>query len=222
MTSLDRMRKFKLVMCLLMVIGCGMVLADEEKKEIIYENDFSQESEGELSDDFLVLEGNFSIEKTDVESHLKLSPLPLVKSSLQFGKSFSGSGIIRVRVKTESQGRRSPQFGVGLHGVTGFQFVVVPAIKKIVLNHGSDAVQSAALNWRSGEWYFVELSVLENGSNWTVSGRVWAESDQRPDAPQIEYIADVNIMKGRAYVKGFPSSGHPIFYDDIEIRRIEP
>jgi len=218
MRGLDIMRRIGTVVCLLVAIGCGVVLADEGKKGIVYQNDFSQAVEGELSNEFLVMEGDFSVEKTDVESYLKLSPVPLVDSSVQFGKHFTGNGFIRVRVKAERQGRRSPRFGVGLYGVSGFQFSVVPSERKIVLSHGMEVVQSTTFKWRSGEWHFVELSVMETGNNWTVSGRVWAESEQRPDNAQIEYIADVKLVKGRAYVSGMPSSGSPIYYDDIEVR----
>jgi len=219
MSSLDMMGKIETAVCLLLAIGYGVVSADEGKKGIVYQNDFSQAVEGQLSNEFLVMEGNFSVEKTNVESYLKLSPTPLVDSSVQFGKSFSGKGLIRVRVKAERQGRRSPRFGVGLYGVSGFQFSVVPSEKKIVLSHGTEVVQSTTFKWRSGEWHFVELTVLETGNNWTVFGRVWAESEERPDAAQVEYIADVELMKGRAYVSGMPSSGSPIYYDDIEVQR---
>lgn len=217
MTCSGMKRKVTAVACLLAFIG--MLSAEEGRKWLLYHTDFSKMESGELPADFLVLEGSFSIEKSAEESYLKLSPTPLVDSAVQMGERFEGDGVIQVRIKAESEGRRAPSFGVGLHGVSGFQLSVVPSGKKIELKQGAEVVQSSKFKWRSGEWYFVELRVLENGSNWTVSGRVWAESEKRPDSAQIEYIADVKSLKGRAYVSGMPSSGRAIHFDDVEIRR---
>ena len=216
MTCSCMTRKIAAVVCLLAFIG--MLSADEERKWLLYRVDFSKIESGELPADFLVMEGSFSIEKTGDETYLKLSPTPLVDSAVQLGVRIKGDGAILVRIKAESEGRRAPSFGVGLHGVSGFQLTVAPSGRKIELKHGAEIVQSSKFKWRTGEWYFVELRVLENGSNWTVSGRVWAESEKKPDAAQIEYIADVKLMKGRAYVSGMPSSGRAIYFDDIEIR----
>ncbi len=207
------------VICLLLFASGGERLsAGEDRPALIYHNDFSQHAAGELGDGLLVLEGNFTIEKSADESYLSLSPVPLIDSSVQMGKALSADALIQVRVKAHKKGRRQPRFGVGLHGLSGFQLVVVPSSRKVELKQGRRLVQSAAFQWRSGEWYFLELSVLKNGDSWSVSGRVWAQSASRPAEAQIEYIADVKLMKGRAYVSGMPLSGTPICYDDIEIR----
>lgn len=207
------------MICLLLFASNGeMLSAGEDKQALIYYNDFSQNTAGELGEGFLVLEGNFAVKKSADESYLSLSPEPLIDSSVQMGKALSGDALIRVRVKAQKKGRRQPRFGVGLHGLSGFQLVVVPSNRKVELKQGRRLVQSAAFQWRSGEWYFLELSVLKNGDSWSVSGRVWAQSASRPTEAQIEYITDVKLMKGRAYVSGMPSSGTPICYDDIEVR----
>ena len=203
---------------LLIVFMLVFSVNGEDKRKRIYGNDFSEAKEGALSEEFLILEGSFTIEKQQGESYLRLSENPPVEAAVQFGKSMEEGGSIQVRVKAERQGRRYPRFGIGLHGATGFKLWVIPSGGKMVLHQGTEEVQSSVFTWHSGEWYYVELSVVENGSNWTVSGRVWPESEKRPDSAQIEYITEVDFLKGRPYVLGMPSSGAPIFYDDIEVR----
>lgn len=217
MTCVGMKWKIAAVACLLAFVG--MSSARERWRWLLYGVDFSKMESGELPADFLVMEGSFSIEKAGDETYLKLSPTPLVDSAVQLGTRFKGDGVIKVRVKAESEGRRAPRFGVGLHGVSGFRLCVVPSGKKIELKYGTEVVQSSPFKWRSGEWYFVELRVLENGNNWTVSGKVWAESEKKPDTAQIECIADVKLGKGRAYVSGMPSSGRAIRFDDILVLR---
>ncbi len=201
----------------------GQVLrsAEDDAGRLVYQNDFTQASAGGLAEDFLILEGAFTVEKKSSQAYLKLSALPLLDASVQLGENLTGGAVIKVRVKAERQGRRAPAFGVGLHGLTGFQLLVEPAGQKLKLKLGIERVQDAGFKWRSGQWYFVELSVVENNNSWTVEGRVWAESEKRPEAAQIEYIAEENPGKGRAYLSGTPSSGHPIYYDDIELRVVK-
>lgn len=207
---------------LIFFVVTGQVLrsAGDDESGLVYQNDFTQASTGGLAQDLLVLEGDFTVEKKDAQAYLKLSALPLLDASVQLGENLAGGAIIKTRVKAEMQGRRAPVFGVGLHGVTGFQLVVEPAGKKLKLKRGIEWVQDVKFEWRSGQWYFVELSVLENSSNWTIEGRVWAESEKRPEVAQIEYIAEEKPNKGRAYLSGTPSSGRPIYYDDIELRAV--
>jgi len=123
-------------LCLLAFIGMGILSAGDGGEWQAFRADFSEMEAGELPVGFLVLEGSFSVEKSAEQSYLKLSPTPLVESAVQMGDRFEGDGVIKVRIKAESEGRRAPSFGAGLHGVSGFRLSVMPSGRKIELKHG--------------------------------------------------------------------------------------
>lgn len=189
---------------------------------IAFQSDFEGAEPGSVPSDFLEIDGSWSIEERDGEGGkaMKLAADPLVEASVQFGKSLKSGGTIVARILTERKRRSLPRFGVGLHGISGFKLRMVPVQGKLELVKGGvdDAVQQVDCEWRAGEWYFFELTVKEAGDAWTVTGRAWAESDDRPKQAQIDYIATDVRLSGKGSVMGTPYAGLPIWYDDIEVK----
>ncbi len=189
-------------------------------EESVYENDFESLEAGLTPSDFMALQGDFAIVKEEGNTAMQLAAEPIVEGAVQLGPVIDQSGIVMARIKATRKGRSYPRFGVGLHGLNGFRLRVVPAKKEIELARNDDIVQSVEMRWNSGEWYFVELRVQQNSSNWTVQGRVWPESEARPDLPQIDYIAYESKLRGKASVTGTAYSGTPIFFDDVKITQL--
>lgn len=201
---------------------------DEEKKEeaadsnVVFDEGFDELEAGDVPGDYFVIEGEWFIAELDGGKALKLAEAPLVEASVQLGKSLKTGGTIKARIKADRKRRSFPRFGVGLHGLSGFKLRLVPVQGKIELMKGGidDPVQAVDFEWRGGEWFYLELTVKVAGDAWTVSGRVWAESDSRPKQAQIEYIATDVRLSGKGSVTGTAYAGLPIFYDDIEVRAI--
>ncbi len=196
---------------------------EEKDKNLVYANDFEADEPGRVPGDYFVLDGGFEIEKGEVEGAgqaLKMLPAPMVEGSIQFGSSLEGGGSVKMRAKAEKRGRSYPRFGVGMHGLKGYRLRVAPSAKQLQLVRDEEVIQSVPFDWTSGLWYFVELQVLENNNSWTVSGRVWSESVERPKDAQIDYIAVETEFRGKASILGTPYAGLPIWFDDLEIRRV--
>lgn len=197
---------------------------DVKDPTLIYSNDFEKAKPGRVPGDYFVLDGDFEIEANEGEGagrSLKLLPSQLVEASIQFGSSIEGSGSVIVRGKAEKRGRSYPRFGVGLHGLKGFRVRITPAAKVLELVRDQEVILSVPFDWTSGIWYFVELSVVENNNSWTVTGRAWAESEDRPKDGQVDHISvEEKPFRGKASITGTPYAGLPIYFDDLEIRKL--
>lgn len=191
---------------------------------LVYADDFEEAKLGELPGHYFVLDGDFEIianEGEDAGQALKLLPSKLVEASIQFGSSIEGSGSVKVRAMAEKRGRSYPRFGVGMHGKKGFRLRIAPAANKLELVRDQVVIQSVAFEWTSGIWYFVELAVVENNNSWTITGRAWSESEDRPKDGQIDHIfVNESGFKGKASITGTVYAELPIFFDDLEIRKL--
>jgi len=206
--------------------GTDEVSEAEQVKDpnLIFSNDFEEPKPGRVPGNYFVLDGDFEImahEGEDAGQALKLLPSQLVEASIQFGSSIEGSGSVKVRAMAEKRGRSYPRFGVGMHGLKGFRLRIAPAAKKLELVRDQVVIQSVPFDWTSGIWYFIELSVAENNNSWTITGRAWSESEDRPEDGQIDHIfVDEKAFKGKASITGTPYAGLPIYFDDLEIRKL--
>ncbi len=182
----------------------------------LFKSDFNDLEVGDIPSNWMALDGEWSVIELDGSKVLQLSPDPLVEASIQFGKSVKGEGATAtVRVKANRKRRTAPRFGLGLHGGNGFHFRVVGVTKKIELKKGDDIMQSVDFDWRPGEWHFMELTVKPADTAWTVSGKIWAESDEKPEQNQLEYIATDVKLSGKVSVLATPYAGLPIYFDDL-------
>lgn len=152
---------------------------------------------------------------------------PIVDSEVRIGPFLRDQGSkITARVRAENGNGISPRFGLALHSPIGYRLRVVPAKDQIELQKGGGneepPVQTTSFEWRDGEWWFLELIVMKSGDNgaWTVEGRVWPESGERPVKAPLEYIATDGMLGGKAALLATPYSSRPILFDDIEVKKI--
>ena len=211
---------------LLLWVGLAETDKESEEKEdpnrVLHES-FEERPVGKVPSSFFALDGTWSLSEVDGNTALELAADPLVEAQLQVGESMKETGgRIRARIKAERKRRSLPRFGVGLHGASGYRLRIFPAQERLELVKADEVMQSIEIAWNPGEWYFLELSVEPAGGAWTVTGRAWSESEERPEAAQVDYIATDTRFFGRPSVTGTPFAGLPIWFDDIEIWKTPP
>lgn len=187
----------------------------------IYAEDFQKEPLGELSDDFLTLDGQFQIIKNDKgNKSVELAGEPLGDHGFLFGEYLESNIRVRCKILAKKKRRSYPSFGLGIHGVGGYQLRVSPAKRKIEILFEEEVVSQKEFRWLGdGKWTALELSLSSNNKKdaWKLEGFVWEQGKKKPKTPIISYPIEEEPFGGESSVFGTPYSGHPILFDDLEI-----
>ncbi len=198
-------------------------LATDAAPAVVYANDFQQAKPGELPDDFLVLGGEFTVQRDGTNQFLELPGAPLDSFGVQFGPTSRGDVAVSARVFSTNKGRRVPTFGVGLGGVSGWKVRVAPAKDALELIRDLDVKVSVPYDWKPGGWTELYLELREIKSNtWRVAATVWPQGESRPEQPQLVFEETEPPIPGRASVMGSPFAGTPIRYDDLKVVSLAP
>jgi hypothetical protein len=194
--------------------------AEETKSPAPVKIDFEEYEAGSGADDLFIIEGSFKFaEEEGGNKILELEPRPLAESGIIFGKSLKGAATVTAKIKAQKKRRSAPRFGIGLHGISGYRFRVVPARNIVELVKSEEPVKSAEFKWTSGDWAHVKLSIepaMAEGK-WVINGWVWKDGDKPTPGPVISLTAEGKPGQGKASIWGTPYSGTPILYDDIVI-----
>ena len=188
--------------------------------EPLYQTNFEKIKTGEVPEDFLVLDGDFSVKQEEGNKYLELPGAPLDAFGFMFGPSARHGNEISARMFGTKKGRRYPVFGIALNGVNGYRLQVAPAKRAIELLKGSAVMAKVPFRWGGGEWLRLALRVEQTGAaEWTVSGRVWADGKKAPAKPTITHKETKEPRNGKPSIWGSPYSGTPIRYDDIVVKK---
>ena len=188
--------------------------------EPLYQTNFEKTKTGEVPEDFLVLDGDFSVKQEEGNKYLELPGAPLDAFGFMFGPSARHGNEISARMFGTKKGRRYPVFGIALNGVNGYRLQVAPAKRAIELLKGSAVVANVPFRWGGGEWLRLALRVEQtSAAEWTVSGRVWADGKKAPAKPTITHKETKEPRNGKPSIWGSPYSGTPIRYDDIVVKK---
>jgi hypothetical protein len=87
----------------------------------LYENDFEKAVVGAVPDDFLVLDGSFSVKEEAGNKFLELPGAPLDTFGVMFGSTEKDGVTVSARIFGTGKGRRYPAFAVSLNGVGGYK-----------------------------------------------------------------------------------------------------
>jgi len=195
--------------------AASIIIAAAEPK---YENDFEKAEVGSMPEDFLVLDGNFSVKEQDGNRFLELPGAPLDSFGLLFGPTARENVTVSARFYGEARGRRLPTFDVGLNGVGGYRLRVSPGKKQLELVRNDEVKEAIPFEWTPGKWTHLKLTVLKNGeSEWTIQGSAWQEGQPEPKTPMVTTLESDSLPSGRASVFGSPFSGRPIRFDDFKV-----
>ena len=205
--------------------------APEPQKPIAF-LDIKNSAEGSYPGGATPLSGKWSIDAG--AKKLKLAPEPLVRGRLEFGPEIREKGAtIQATARGPSIGRIHSRFGVGLYGKNGFQLRVVLGTNQVEIVRRGIVLATTEFQSDPEVLYQMELSVIEAGDDWEVSGRVWNSEKKRPKEDMISHLA-VNAdllfpLAGRPAVIGTPFSGETIqfasarvFYGEfVEVKEVE-
>src|SRR5882672_4849888 len=100
--------------------GLGLV-ACAAQAESIYSNNFEKAEAGKLPEELMVLGGEFAVKSEGTNQFLELPGAPLDSFAVQFGPGEKENVAVSARIFGTVKGRRTPSFGVGLGGVSGFK-----------------------------------------------------------------------------------------------------
>ncbi|MEW6302974.1 MAG: hypothetical protein AB1705_05855 [Verrucomicrobiota bacterium] len=184
----------------------------------VFENNFEAAKLGELSEDFLVLDGGFAVKEESGNKFLELPGAPLETFGVLFGPTEPSGIAVSARFHSTGKGRRFPTFGVGLNGVGGYRLLVTPAKKAVELFRGDHVIATVPYDWPSDKWVFVRLQVrkLKSGA-WKVEGKAWTQGETEPAKWMISADDKEELAAGRPSIWGLPFAGTPIRFDDLTV-----
>ena len=186
----------------------------------LYNANIDNTEVGEVPDDFLVLDGDFSVQKENGKKFIELPGAPLDSFGIMFGPSARHGNEISARIYGTKKGRRYPVFGVAMNGVNGYRLQVAPAKRSIELLKGNNVIAKTAFRWPSGSWLRLSLSIIKtNESEWSINGNVWEDGGEKPTKPTLSHKETKEPRNGKPSIWGSPYSGTPIRYDDIVVNK---
>jgi hypothetical protein len=200
---------------------CGALLA-APGPAALYENDFQTEPLNKIPDDFLILDGQFTVGQEGTNRFLELPGAPLDTFGVLFGPTQKDNVAVSARIFGTAQGRRFPVFGLSLGGAAGYRLQVAPAKKAVELLKGDQLIASAPYAWKSGEWthLLLELHQAKPG-DWTVSGKVGEDGAGEPTSWTVSAAGQPEPVPGRPGLWGSPFSGTPIRFDDLKVTAVK-
>jgi hypothetical protein len=182
----------------------------------IYENNFEKAALDKVPDDFLVLDGDFSVKQDGSNKVLELPGAPLDTFGVLFGPTTNAGVTASARIFGTGKGRRYPTFGVGLNGPSGYKLKVSPAKNALEIYKGDESAASIPFAWKSGTWTMFKLRVRAVSADlWKVEGKAWPQTDPEPPDWTISLDEKTAPHPGRPSLWGAPYSGTPIRFDDL-------
>jgi hypothetical protein len=189
--------------------------------QTLFSCDFESAAVGKMPDDFLVLEGAFSVQSEAGNKYLELPGAPVDSFGVLFGTAVTNNAAVLARVYGTSKGRRTPVFGVGMNGAGGLKLLVAPGKGTLEIMRGDESLAHVDYRWESGKWTWVRLEVTRSGpETWEAKGKAWVEGSAEPAGWQVTYREKSELAPGKAAVWGSPLSGTPIRYDDLKVSTV--
>lgn len=216
MPSLKRMNHIR--NCLGLLALCVGITAFGQ--ETLYDQNFEKADLAKVPEEFLVLDGAFTVVQQEGNRVLELPGAPLDTFGVLFGPTEKAGVAVEARVFGTSKGRRFPVIGVGLNGAVPIRLQSTPSKKALELFRGDDLLASIPFAWESGSWTVFRLQIVAGKpGEWEVSGKAWKQGVAEPSAWSITHILKEEPAAGKASVWGKPFSETPIRFDDLKVVR---
>ncbi|MGI8965194.1 MAG: hypothetical protein ACR2H1_03790, partial [Limisphaerales bacterium] len=173
-----------IILCFLLLAVPRTSIAQETNKvsaKSLYENNFEKAEVGKVPEDFLVLDGGFTVKEENGNKFLELPGAPLETFGILFGPTETANISVSAKIFGTAKGRRFPTFAVGLNGVGGYKLQVSPAKKELELYRGDEVVAHIPCDWQTGKWTVLQLQNLrlKSGEN-KIEGKIWTEKTPEP------------------------------------------
>ncbi|MFO1514738.1 MAG: hypothetical protein U1F83_17815 [Verrucomicrobiota bacterium] len=207
-----------ILFCTLVSVG---LIARAVHAEVVYSNDFAKAEAGKVPDELMVLGGEFVVKADGTNKFLELPGAPLDSFAVQFGPGEKENVAVGARIFGTAKGRRTPAFGVGLGGVTGFKLQVSPGKKTLELLKDQELKTSVSFDWKSGAWTQLRLQIRKpKDGEWKVEGKAWQAGEAEPKEWAFSFDEKEEPVPGKASVLGNPFSGTPIWFDDLVVEKL--
>jgi hypothetical protein len=202
------------ILVALLFIALPAIAADTP----LYQNDFEQTAAGRVPEEFMVLQGEFTVKDFGTNTVLELPGAPLDSYAVLFGPVTNAGVAVMADIFGTAKGRRQPTFGVGLGGAAGFRLQISPAKKLVELLRDTQVVGSAPFEWASGSWTRCRLQVVAaEPGQWRVTVKAWNAAGPEPAEWLLAHVANEEPVPGQASVLGSPFSGTPVWYDNLRV-----
>jgi hypothetical protein len=209
---------------LLLFCFCTAVWAENTQPAVaepLYQNNFQQEKLDQAPGNVMVLSGEFTVKQEGDNKFLELPGAPLETFSTLFGPTENENIAASARIFGTAKGRRSPTFGIGLNGVSGYVLRVAPQKKELELVKDEQVLASATFEWKSGVWTHFRLQIRKvKDDEWKVEGKAWMEGSEEPKNWAIAFDLKEKPTPGRASIWGAPYTGTPIRFDDLMVMSV--
>ncbi len=185
-------------------------------EEVKYANDFEKSEVDSLPDEFLVLDGAFTVKDVEGNKVVELPGAPLDSYGFLFGPAGKENLVVSARFFGTGKGRRFPTFAIGLNGVGGYKLRVSPGKKQLELYRGDNVKTAVAFDWPTGKWVHLKLALLKKGdSAWLLEGRAWTAGGSEPAQPTLTFDETEAPPSGRPMIAASPYADTPILFDDL-------
>jgi len=188
----------------------------------LFAQSFDGLPDGPPPGEFMVLDGGFTVKHEGTNGFLELPGAPLDSFAVQFGPAEKENLAVTAQVFGTNKGRRTPTFGVGLGGVSGWKLQVSPSKRVIELLRDQESKASKEFEWKGGTWTQLRLQLrkLKDGE-WRVEGKAWPKGEAEPKEWQIAFDEKEEPIAGKASVFGSPFAGTAIQFDELRVARAQ-
>lgn len=191
--------------------------------ETIYEEKFSDIEEGELPEDFFVLDGDFEVIIQEGNKCLKLSGKPVGEHGFLYGPRLSeDSFVVSFSCLGGVKSRRHSVFAGSLAGMRGLTFRSNPVSKKVSFAVGEELLSEISLpTWSSSDWTTVELKVSPAGQNFKCEISVSRKDSFQQLVQEGEFYMKEKVKSGRCALWGFSYAEKEMYWDDLKIQVLQ-
>ncbi|MCB9769539.1 MAG: hypothetical protein H6751_11735 [Candidatus Omnitrophica bacterium] len=198
-------------------------ILNAQASEAVYEQNFEEEEVDDYPMDFLVLEGDFTVQEEEGNKFLRLPGTPLGSFALLFGTNETEGFEVSARIRSEKTKRRFPSFAVGVNGVSGYKLRVDPNKRSLeILKRDEESLVQIPYKWTSGSWTWLKIRIRKAAdSKWMIEGKAWEEGAEEPGDWMISYEETEEPVPGKFSIWGKPFSEKPIDYDDLKAVKID-
>ncbi|MCK6472295.1 MAG: hypothetical protein L6R28_11160 [Planctomycetes bacterium] len=211
-----------LVLLLFAVPAVFAADAEEPKPELRYANDFETLKPEQIKDEFLIMAGEFALQKDGANTVIELPGKPVDDVGLLFGPTSTQPIVVQARIFATKVRRRTPAFCVGVNGRRDYRLRVNPASEAMELLRDGKVLASAEYKWASGQWTVMRLQVTSGGEGVSrLEGKVWTEGQDEPKEWMVAHELKEAVLPARASLYGAPYSEKPIRFDDLKVEPAE-
>ena len=193
---------------------------DTPSWEIVYEESFTDEEEGELPEDFFVLDGDFQVIEKDGNKCLELKGKPVGEHGFLYGPRLSADSFeVSFSCLGAVKSRRHSVFAGSLGGMRGLTFRANPVSKKFFLAYSEAIFGEVSLsNWSSSDWMQVVLHINPMGYYFQCEMFLSRKNDFQQAVSTGKVVIQNKVKSGRCALWGFAYAEKEMYWDDLKIR----